>query len=75
MNKLFWIGIAIIVLGSGPLLAIILFAKLGLTDDPNPNPIGPGMLAFLTFWPGVVVTIIGAVRGRRKMDPPKLSGD
>jgi len=33
------------------------------------------MLAFLTFWPGVVVTIIGAVRGRRKMDPPKLSGD
>jgi hypothetical protein len=38
-------------LGSGPLLGIIVAAKLGLTHDPNPNPIAFGILAGLTFWP------------------------
>ena len=44
-NRLVKIGLTLLVLGSGPLFGIILFAKLGLTSDPDPNPIFPGMLA------------------------------
>jgi hypothetical protein len=52
--------VGLLVLGSGPLLAIIAAASLGLTKDPNPNPIGPGMLAGLTFWPSIIMIIVGA---------------
>jgi hypothetical protein len=68
MPKLFWIGIALLVLGTGPLIAVIVAASLGLTRDPDPNPIGFGLLAAVTFWPGVAVTAIGvlqAVKRRR----------
>jgi hypothetical protein len=30
-----------------------------LSGDPNPNPVGFGMLAGLTFWPGVIMIVIG----------------
>ena len=59
LSKLFWIGIGLLVVGSGPLLLTILFAALGFTDDPNPNPIGFGLMAFLTFWPSVALIVIG----------------
>jgi hypothetical protein len=65
MPRLLWIGVAVLVLGTGPLLLVILATALGLTDDPNPNPIGPGLLAFVSFWPGVVLTIIGLAQARR----------
>jgi hypothetical protein len=67
MSKLFWIGITLLVLGSGPLLLIIAASSLRLLSDPNPNPnpIGPGLLFFFTFWPGVVLTILGLLRRRR----------
>lgn len=49
----------LLLLGSGPLLLIILFAKLGLTKDPNPNPVLFGIMAMLTFWPGLGLTVGG----------------
>ena len=58
---LFWIGLALLVLGTGPLLLIVVAAELGLTSDPNPNPIGPGLLAFFTFWPAVILIVWGLV--------------
>ena len=58
------IGIALLVFGSGPLLFILIAAAVGLWPDPNPNPIGPGMLAFLTFWPGVLSLITGIQKVR-----------
>ena len=58
-------GIALLVLGCGPLVAIIVLAALGLWPDPDPNPIGPGLLAFLTFWPGVICLGLGIARNRR----------
>jgi len=64
-NRLFKIGFWLLVLGSGPLLAIIVLASVGLWPDPNPNPIGPGMLCFLTFWPSVVCLVMGTVQVRR----------
>ncbi len=61
LTRMFWIGIGLLILGTGPLLAIILAASLGLLSDPNPNPIGPGLLAFFTFWPAVILTVWGLV--------------
>ena len=54
-------GLTLLLLGSAPLVAIIAAAKVGLWPDPNPNPIGPGMLFFFA---GVLATgclAIGAV--------------
>jgi len=59
------IGVALLVLGSGPLLFIILAAPIGLWPDPNPNPIGPGLLFFFTFWPAIICIIVGVVRVHR----------
>ena len=57
LTRSFWIGLVILVVGSGPLLVILLLASLGVTKDPNPNPVGLGMIAFLTFWPSVGVIL------------------
>ena len=64
-SKLVWIGLTLLVLGSGPLVGILLLAAVGLWPDPNPNPIGPGLLFFFTFWPSVICLIIGVVRVQR----------
>ena len=58
-------GVALLVLGSGPLLLVIVAAAIGLWPDPNPNPIGPGLLFFFTFWPAVICIVIGVIRVRR----------
>lgn len=59
-------GLALLVVGTGPLCAIILAAALGLWPDPNPNPIGPGLLAFFTFWPALTLIGVGVLRVRSK---------
>lgn len=61
-NRWIRIGLVIGVLGCGPLLAIILLATLGLWPDPNPNPIGPGLLFFVSAWPTVICLAIGVVQ-------------
>jgi hypothetical protein len=65
-NCLFKVGFWVFVLGSGPLLAIIALAAIGLWPDPNPNPLGPGLLAFFTFWPSIICMIIGAIQARTR---------
>jgi hypothetical protein len=54
-------GLTLLLLGSAPLVAILVAAKVGLWPDPNPNPVGPGLLFFFS---GVLATgclIIGVV--------------
>jgi hypothetical protein len=67
------IGLIILALGSGPLLGIIFLAKIGVWPDPNPNPIGPGLLMFLTFWPGVIALFSGLfrVKARLRKEPAR----
>jgi len=60
-SKLVKVGTVLFVVGSGPLLLIIAAADLGLTKDPNPNPVGFGILAGLTFWPSIIMIIAGVV--------------
>lgn len=71
MLRAFWastwgkVGIALVVVGWGPLLAIIVLAELGLWPDPNPNPVGPGLLFFFTSWPALICLGLGARRALR----------
>lgn len=67
-SRLVQVGLATLVLGTGPLFAVMVLASLGLTRDPNPNPVGLGILAMLTFWPSVILIAIGAVRAQRRAD-------
>jgi hypothetical protein len=60
------VGLALLILGSTPLWGIILLAAVGLWPDPNPNPIGPGLLFFFTFWPANICLVIGVVRVQSK---------
>jgi hypothetical protein len=64
------VGLGLLLFGTGPLVFIIVAAAVGLWPDPNPNPIGPGLLAGCTFWPGVICLVVGILRARsRDRDP------
>jgi hypothetical protein len=41
-------------------------AAAGLWPDPDPNPVGFGLLAGLTFWPAVILMLVGVVRARKR---------
>ncbi|WP_353265319.1 hypothetical protein [Gemmatimonas sp.] len=62
-----WIRVAILglVVGTGPLVSIMVAAGLGITDDPNPNPVLFGMLAGFTFWPSLGLIALGIWRVRK----------
>ena len=63
-------GLVLFLLGWGPLLAVILLAAIGLWPDPNPNPIGLGLLFFVTFWPAVACLGFGAFQVQRRRQSP-----
>jgi hypothetical protein len=56
-SKLIRWGIAGLGLGTGPLLLAVVVGYL--RADANPNPIGPGILAGLTFWPSLICLLVG----------------
>lgn len=63
------IGLLLVILGWGPLFLIIFLADIGVWPDPNPNPIGPGLLYFFTFFPAVICLAIGIAIGVRRGRP------
>jgi hypothetical protein len=73
MNILLIIGVVILVIGSGPLLIIMSLAALGFGDDPNPNPVIFGIMAGLTFWPSIILILIGLYRNYKKSTSRKVS--
>lgn len=48
--------------GWTPLFLILVLDALGLWPDPNPNPIGPGLLFLLSFVAAIICLGIGAVQ-------------
>lgn len=60
------IGLALVVLGWGPLITIGVLAEIGLWPDPNPNPIGPGLLFLFTSWPAIICLAVGVAQIRRR---------
>jgi hypothetical protein len=65
-NRLIRIGLVLVLVGWTPLWGIVLLAAIGLWPDPNPNPIGPGLLFFFTSWPAIICLGIGALQVRRE---------
>ena len=59
--RLFLSGLIMLLVGSGPLVAVGVAASLGFTVDPNPNPVLFGILAFATFTPAVLLVLGGAI--------------
>jgi Na+/melibiose symporter-like transporter len=55
-------GLILIVVGAGPLVVIMLAAALGFTQDPDPNPVLFGMSAMFSFWPGLLMIVVGVIR-------------
>jgi len=68
------LGLLLVVFGWGPLFAIIFLAEIGVWPDPNPNPIGPGLLYFFTFLPAVILLAIGVTIGIRRIGQPVKAG-
>jgi hypothetical protein len=60
------VGLGLLIVGATPLLVIVMAAALGLWPDPNPNPVGPGMLFGLTFWPAIICLVTGVIRVRSR---------
>ena len=60
------VGLALLFVGAGPLLFIIVAAAIGLWPDPNPNPVGAGLLFALTFWPAIICIVVGVIRVRNR---------
>jgi len=59
-NRLFRIGAITALVGWTPLLAVVLLELLGVLRGSN--PIGLGLLFFVTFWPAVICMGLGAFR-------------
>ena len=63
------IGLIILVFGAGPLLVLLGLDALGLVDAEN--PVGPGLLAAISFYPSVILIIIGSILTYRKRNTAK----
>jgi hypothetical protein len=65
-SRLLWIGLNVLLFGSGPLITICIAASFGWTVDPSPNPVVPRLLALFTFWPAVGLMIAGAISAAKR---------
>lgn len=68
LGRGFWLGLGLLLVGSGPLLTVMLLAALGVLDDPNPNPVGFGILAAFTFWPALLMMLVSYGRAVLRRD-------
>ena len=73
-NTLIKIGLGLVVVGWLPLWGIAFLAAIGVWPDPDPNPIGPGILFYLTAIPAIVCLALGVVEVRRQPRPPGSAG-
>jgi hypothetical protein len=67
-SGLFRAGIALLVIGCGPLVGFLIVQNIGLISDPNPNPIGLGLLAFFTLPISILLIALGVGRARSVRD-------
>jgi hypothetical protein len=66
LSRVFWFGLALFMIGTGPLLIVIVMSALGLLADPN--PVGLGILAAITFWPSVLMMLVSYARAVMRRD-------
>jgi len=53
------IGLITLILGTSPLLIIMGLDALGVIDGGN--PVVPGLLVFISFWPSIILIVIGSI--------------
>ena len=56
------LGLGLLAVGTAPLLLFLVADEIGLISDPNPNPVGLGLLFFFTIWPAIGLIAFGLVR-------------
>lgn len=66
MPKLFWIGLAILVVGTAPFIIIMIMGAPGVTNDPDLNPGGLGTLFDFSFLGGIALMAIGVLQAVRR---------
>ncbi|MFC2114309.1 hypothetical protein ACFLRI_03070 [Bacteroidota bacterium] len=69
LHKTLKIGLIIFILGSGPLLVLIGLDAIGLVEAGN--AVGFGILAMLSFYPSLILIIIGSILTYRKRKKEK----
>ncbi|MFC2111243.1 hypothetical protein ACFLQ5_02195 [Bacteroidota bacterium] len=69
LHKTLKIGLMLLILGSSPLLVIMGLDAIGLIDAGN--ALGPGILAMLSFYPSLILIIIGSILTYRKRKKEK----
>ena len=72
-SRWFWFGLALLLVGTGPLVVAIVYSMVA--GDPNPNPVGPGICAMFTFWPSLGMIAAGLVAGHRRARAERNAGD
>lgn len=65
------IGLIVFILGTGPLLILLGLDALTLIDAGN--AVGPGILAMLSFYPSIILIIIGSILTYRKRNKEKFT--
>lgn len=65
-SKAFKAGLILFIAGISPLLLYVLYEFV--TGATGGNPVGLGLLFFVTFWPSVILMIIGIVSALRSKD-------
>lgn len=65
------IGLILFVFGAGPLFITMGLDALGLVDAGN--AVGLGILAFLSFYPSIILIIIGSILTYLKRKKEKLT--
>lgn len=63
-SKVFLAGAWLLAIGTAPLLLYILYELL--SGAKGGNPVGLGLLFFVSFWPAVILMLIGAVSAARR---------
>jgi len=65
------IGLIVFVFGVGPLLILLALDAVGFVDAGN--AVGPGILGVLSFYPSILLIIIGSILTYRKRNKAKLT--
>jgi hypothetical protein len=63
-SKIFLAGASLLAVGVTPLLLYLLYEFV--SGNKGGNPIGLGLLFFVSFWPAVILMVIGAISVLRR---------
>jgi hypothetical protein len=63
-SRLFLAGLITLIVGASPLLLYILYEYV--TGRTGGNPVGLGLLFFVSFWPAVIMMGLGALSALRR---------